>query len=272
MDSLLAVKDATHYFTWYFFNISCCWKNIIMLSHLNLKSTIPVQTTAYARKLHLNSVTDRLMQFQITLKLWEAHTQEKRINSRFPLVSFPLQYTSHKYGYGKLPITVPLLLRPQDQRKSWGRYRSVTSSRTTSGFSCSTTDQLNRPRIYRTSLKFCDKKGFMTIMNESWKTTAFGRVWRSWMNRPDGQSLSIPTQFLNFDGPGANTTSPVSAHRASNTLLVSRKMLGLGSSAIFCPIMNSTSPFVKMIRVDRSARRTGRMAGNHVTSLAVTAS
>ena len=60
-----------------------------MLSHLNLKSTIPVQNTAYARKLHLNSVTNRLMQFQSTLKLWEAYTQEKRINSRFPLVSFP---------------------------------------------------------------------------------------------------------------------------------------------------------------------------------------
>ena len=50
MDSLLAVKDATHYFTWYFFNISCCWKNIIMLSHLNLKSTIPVQTTCLCKK------------------------------------------------------------------------------------------------------------------------------------------------------------------------------------------------------------------------------
>jgi len=112
MDSSLAVKDATHYFPWYFFKISCCWKSIIMLSHLNLKSTIPVQTTAYARKLHLNSVTDRLMQFQITLKLWEAHTQEKRINSRFPLVSFPLQYTSHKNDYGKLPITVPLPHKP----------------------------------------------------------------------------------------------------------------------------------------------------------------
>ena len=86
MDSALALKDATHYFPWYFFKISCFWKNIIMLSHLNLKSTIPVQTTAYARKLHLNSVTDRLMQFQITLKLWEA-SHNRSIGRQTPLSS-----------------------------------------------------------------------------------------------------------------------------------------------------------------------------------------